>query len=276
MIILRLALLSLAAILALVLGANLLFEADLAHRADQSPAVAAFQKSNETPTADQVRAAREKIEARLASAAPNYMRFFTRLKQVLPHEYDVILDSFAKQSLEGADMTNVDSLLSEAVRALRLSRGAMAAKADGPTLSRIFDMQLAMMRALAAKNPQLCVDFLYGGASQAFFEFSAENRALVANMAIAGLNAIDDGRAKKIERAPPSDKDFELLENALKQKGLDETEIGAILDGKKPTPPISNLRMCQIGQLYLETLATLPEPTRFRIYALAVELMTRS
>jgi hypothetical protein len=274
--ILRLALFSLAAVLALVLGASLLFEADLGHRANQPPAVAAFPNPDETPTADQVRAAREKIEARLASAAPNYMRFFSRLKQVLPHEYDVILDSFAKQSLEGADMTNVDTLLSEAVRALRLSRGAMAAKADGPALSRIFDMQLAMMRALAAKGPRLCVDFLYGGASQAFFEFSSENRALVADMAIAGLDAINDGRAKKIERAPPSDQDFEVLENALKQKGLNETEIGAILDGKKPTPPIPDQRMCQIGQIYLETLATLPEPTRFRIYALAVELMARS
>lgn len=272
---LRLALLSLAAVLALVLGANLLFDADLTHRANQPPVVA-FQKLDETPTADQVRAAREKIEARLASTAPSYMRFFTRLKQVLPHEYDVILDSFAKQSLEGADMSNVDSLLSEAVRALRLSRGAMAAKADGPALSRIFDMQLAMMRALAAKDPRLCVNFLYGGASHAFFEFSSENRALVANMAIAGLDAIDDGRAKKIERAPPSDQDFELLENALKQKDLNETEIAAILDGKKPTPPIPDQRMCRIGQIYLETLATLPEPARFRIYGLAVELMARS
>jgi len=204
------------------------------------------------------------------------MRFFGRLRQLLPHEYDQILNGFARQSIEGADMSNVDSLLSDAVRSLRLAKGSLAAEADGPALSRIFDMQLAMMQALAAKDPKLCVDFLYGGASQAFFEFSSENRALVANMAIAGLDAIGSGRINKIERAPPSDRDFELLEQALKAKGLDEAEIAAILDGKTPNPPISNQRMCQVGQIYLQTLGTLPEPARFRIYALAVELMARS
>ncbi len=274
--ILRLALLSLAAGIAIILGASLLFEADFTHKENRPQTTVAAQKQDQTASDAQLHAARETIEARLASAAPDYMRFFTRLKRLLPQEYDVILDGFARQSLEGADMTNVNSLLSEAVRALRLSSGAMAAKADGPALSRIFDMQLAMMRALAAKDPRLCVEFLYGGASQAFFEFSSDNRALVANMAIAGLDAIDDGRAKKIERAPPSDQDFELLENALKAKDLNETEIAALLDGKTPTPPIGDQRMCQIGQIYLETLAVLPEPARFRIYGLAVELMARS
>lgn len=274
--ILRLALLSLAAGIAVILGASLLFEADHSQRQNPPQEIAAPQNQDQKVADDQLPAAREKIEARIASGAPDYMRFFTRLKQLLPHEYDAILDGFAKQSLEGADMTNVDSLLSDAVRALRLSNGALAAKADGPALSRIFATQLAMMRALAAKDPKLCVDFLYGGASQAFFEFSSENRALVADMAIAGLDAINDGRAKKIERQPPSDQDFELLENALKAKQLSETEVSAILDGKTPAPPIADQRMCQVGQIYLETLASLPEPARFRIYGLAVELMARS
>ncbi len=274
--ILRLALLSLAAGIAIILGASLLFEADHTQKENPPQTIAAPQNQDQTAADDRLPAAREKIEARIASAAPDYMRFFTRLKQLLPHEYDAILDGLARQSLEGADMTNVDLLLSDAVRALRLSNGALAAKADGPALSRIFAMQLAMMRALAVKDPRLCVDFLYGGASQAFFEFSSENRALVADMAIAGLDAIDDGRAKKIERSPPSDQDFELLENALKAKQLNETEISAILDGKTPAPPIADQRMCQVGQIYLETLGSLPEPARFRIYGLAVELMARS
>jgi hypothetical protein len=274
--ILRLALLSLAAGIAIVFGASLLFEADHAQKQNPPSASTASQNQDENDAADQLRAARAKIEARIASAAPDYMRFFSRLKQLLPHEYDTILNGFGRQALEGADMTNVDSLLSEAVRALRLSNGASAAKADGPALSRIFAMQLAMMRALAAKDAKLCVDFLYGGASQAFFEFSSDNRALVADMAIAGLDAINDGREKKIERQPPSDIDFEQLETALKAKQLNATEISAILDGKTPSPPIPNPRMCQVGQIYLDALAGLPEPARFRIYGLAVELMARS
>ena len=47
----------------------------------------------------------------------------------------------------------------------------------------------------------------------------------------------------------------------------------AILDGKTPDPPIADDRMCTVGQIYLKTLATLPEPERLRIYGLAVELM---
>lgn len=272
--ILRLALLSLAACIAIILGASLLFQTDLTHKTNPPLASAALQKQEQN--AEQLQAARKKIKARIAAVSPDYMRFFSRLKQVLPHEYDAILDGFARQSLEGVDVSNVDSLLSEAVRSLRLSSGAMAAKAGGPALSRIFDMQLAMMRALAAKDPRLCVDFLYGGASPAFFEFSSENRALVADMAIAGLDAIKDGRVQRIARPTPSDGDFELLEQALKAKDLNQSEIAAILDGKTPTPPITDQRMCQVGEIYLETLANLPEPARFRIYGLAVDLMARS
>jgi hypothetical protein len=274
--ILRLALLSLAAGIAIILGASQFF--DLDHKRVKPTTEAADDSASreQEAAAQRLRAARGKIETRIAAAAPDYMRFFERMKELLPSQYDTILDGFARQSLEGADMNNVDSLLSEAVRTLRLSSGAMAAKADGPTLSRIFAMQLAMMQALAAKDPKLCVDFLYGGASQAFFEFSSQHRSLIANMAIAGLDAIKDGRAKRIERPPPSDQDFQLLETALKAKQLSESEISAILDGKTPSPPISPERMCQVGQIYLETMATLPEPARYRIYGLAVELMARS
>lgn len=217
--ILRLVLLSLAALIAIVLGVSFFFGAN-------EPNPGKVPSAAVTPSAlapaKSLLAAREKIATQIAQESPDYARFFERLKAILPNEYDSILDRFAKQSLEGADMTNVDSLLSEAVRDLRLSSGVLAAKADGPALSRIFDMQLQMMQALAAKDPRLCVDFLYGGASQAFFEFSAENRRLVSDMAIAGLDAIGSGRAHKIDRQPPSDADFNELENAMKAQGLND------------------------------------------------------
>lgn len=272
--ILRLALLSLAAAIAVIFGASLLFEADRGQR-DNSAQIGT-QNPEQQSAYTELRTARAKIEAHIAADAPDYMRFFNHLKQLLPGEYDTILNGFAQQSLEGADMTNVDSLLSDAVRALRLSNGALAAKSDGPSLTRIFAMQSAMMHALAAKDPKLCVDFLYGGASPAFFDFSSKNRALVADMAIAGLDAINNGRKNRIERPPPSDADFTLLEDSLKAKQLTPVEISAILDGKTPSPPIPNNRMCQVGEIYLDSLAALPEPARYRIYGLAVELMARS
>ncbi len=269
--ILRLVLLGLAAVIAIALGISFLFEANVPNEAN-APSSAVASLASDEP----LLATRQKIEAQIDSEAPDYARFFDRLKTVLPTEYDAVLDQFAKQSLAGTDISNVDSLVSEAVRDVRLSNGVLAAKADGPALARIFDMQLKMMQALAAKDPRLCVDFLYGGASQAFFQFSAQNRRLVSDMAIAGVDAIGSGRANQIERPPPSDADFSELETAMKAQGLNPPEIAAILDGKTPDPPIADERMCTVGQIYLKTLATLPEPERLRIYGLAVELMARS
>jgi hypothetical protein len=269
--ILRLALLCLAAVIAITLGISFIFEANESNNVATSSAAPSVQEPSESMVAT-----RQKIATEIARAAPDYARFFARLKAILPNEYDEIFDKFAQQQLAGADMTNVDSLLSEAVHDVRLSNGVLAAKADGAALSHIFDIQLQMMQALAARDPRLCVDFLYGGASQAFFEFSAKNRKLVSDMALAGLEAIDNGRTNKIERQPPNDADFDQLETAMKGQGMNDAEVAAILDGKTPDPPIPDDRMCMVGQIYLKTLAALPEPVRLRIYGLAVELMARS
>jgi hypothetical protein len=275
--ILRLVLLSLAAVIALTLGTNLLLQASRTDVAAEPPVPSTSARIHEKRSvADEASAmARRTIEAKLAEA-PDYARFFDRLKLILPGEYDALISELVKRAQAGAPMTNVDFLMSEAVRSLRVSRGTLAAKADTPSITRIFDVQLSVLRALAEQEPKLCVDFLYGGASEAFFAFSAQHRSLVAEMAIAGLDAIANGEKARIERTPPNDTDFDLLEEALKARNLNEIEIGALLDGKTPDPPIADNRMCEIGQIYLETLANLPEPVKLRIYGLAVELMARS
>jgi len=271
--ILRLTLLGLAALIAISLGLSFLFEAQ---RPSDSAAPTTSSSTSLLPASESLLPERQKIEAEISAASPNYARFFAQLKALLPNEYDEILNRFAKRAIDGEDVSNVDALLSQAVRDLRISNGVLAAKADGPALSHIFDMQLQMMQVLAAKDSRLCVDFLYGGASQAFFAFSAQNRKLVSDMAIAGLDAISSGQTNKIERQTPTDIDFNELESDLKAQDLSEIEIDAILDGKTPDSPIPDDRMCTVGQIYLKTLATLPEPERLRIYGLAVELMARS
>ena len=95
-------------------------------------------------------------------------------------------------------------------------------------------------------------------------------------MALAGLEAMLNGKSKNIIREKPSDTDFRVLEVALGDHGLSRSEIDALLDGKTPDPPIEDPRMCAAGQTYLEVLATLPEVARMRIYALAVQLMANS
>lgn len=274
MIVLRLVLLGLAAVITLSLGGHALWQASRNGEA-ALPTIVAAPDSKRSSADAKMAALRSQVEARLQEA-PDYARFFDRLKRDLPSEYESLVKDFAKREQSGPILANIDSLMSEAVRSLRLSRGAAAAKADGPALVHIFDMQLQVLKALSLKEPRLCVDFLYGGASEGFFAFSAEHRSLVADLAIAGLNAIEDGQVKRIDRAPPSDTDFDLLEQALKKRDLTEPEVQALLDGKVADPPIPDRRMCDIGLIYLETLAGLPDPVKLRIYGLAVELMARS
>lgn len=274
--VLRLALLSFAAVIAIALAVAFFLDAGRQAAETQSAEAPSSATPPEPPAAEPLALARGSIEKEIARDAPDYAVFFARLQSALPSQYDAILDDFAKESLDGKDVRNVDSLLSQAVREVRVSNGILAAKADGPALSRIFDVQLAMMQALAATDAKLCVDFLYGGASQAFFTFSATHRPLVADMAIAGLDAIVSGRTNGIQRDPPGDSDFNQLSSAMKAQGVNDAEVAAILDGKQPNPPIPDARMCAVGQIYLKTLASLPEQARLRIYALAVSLMARS
>jgi hypothetical protein len=236
-----------------------------------TPAVAPI---NPAPPAERA-AARRSIEARIAQV-PEYQRFFDRLRLAIPSQYEATLNGFADRLVATGKEHSIDTYLSEAVRDLRQARGALAAKADGTALARIFDVQLAMLDALSKTDQRLCVDFLYGGASESFYQFSAKNRQLAGDMAIAGLDAIVDGQAKKNTRQAPSDADFALLEKAMAAKGLSQTEIETLLDGKTPDPPLEDARLCEAGHVYLEMLKTLPEPVRLRIYALAVELMARS
>jgi hypothetical protein len=274
--ILRLVLLGLAAIAGIVTGAALLQQA-IRSETPSAPLIAtASPRPGEPGTSpDVINAARRALEEKFKTA-PEYAAFFDRLKTVFPSEYESFLAVFAQRSAASGEIASADLLTAEAVRSLRLSRGILAAKAGRQALEHIFELHFAMLRALAANDPQLCVNFLYGGDSPAFLEFSAQNRGLVAAIAIAGIDAIHDGEIQRIERPAPTGSDFDALEKTLRAKGLDTPEIEALLDGKPGDPPIAAAKMCRAGEVYLETLAGMPESTRLRIYGLAVELMARS
>ncbi len=220
-------------------------------------------------------AARQRLD-RLIVGAPDYDRFFKRLREAFPVENAAALDTFAARLVESKHEESVDFYVSEAVRLLRQSRGVLAAKAEPEPLTKVFDIQLRVLRAIGEEDPHLCVAFLYGATDQDFARFATTRRPLVADMALTGLEAIASGQAKKIDRTAPTENDFKMLETALLAKGLGKLEIDALLDGKMPDPPLEDARMCAAGQSYLETLHTLPEAARLRIYGLAMELMARS
>jgi hypothetical protein len=266
---LRLALFSLGALVALFLGWNILREANWLPKTTSS----GIRERQASP--QQIASARRAIEDRIAGA-PEYAAFFSRLKSAFPGEYEAFLTRAALRSAAAGEFGSADALMIEAAHALRLSHGVLAAKAGGPALDHFFEVELAMLQALAGKDQHLCVAFLYGGADGDFRRFSSEHRDLSAAMVVAGLDAIHDGQTRRVEREAPSLADFQLLDDALREKGLSSAEIGALLDGKAADPPIEDARMCQSGEIYLKTLAALPEATRMRIYGLALELMARS
>ncbi|MGD9540714.1 hypothetical protein [Methylocystis sp.] len=219
--------------------------------------------------------ARQQIET-LIAATPDYARYFARLRETFTADYEAALSDFAARLAQTKEEQSVDYYLSEAVRRIRSSHGALAAKAEPEPIARVFEKQLDVLQAVAREDKRMCVAFLYGATNLDFQRFASSRRRIVSDMALAGLEAIVSGQASKIERAAPTEADFRILENALAARGLDKVEIDALLDGKMPDPPLEDARMCGAGQTYFEVLKTLPEPARTKVYGLALELMARS
>lgn len=226
-------------------------------------------------TVGDVAGARAKVEETLADAK-EYAAFFKLLRETFPADYAVDLDRFAARAAASGQQETIDSYFTDAYRALRQTRGIVAAKAAPPLLTRVFDADAALLKSLGSADPHLCVDFIYGGATQAYFDFAAAHREMVAELGNAALAAIIDGQTRKMDREPPGDADFQSLEKALSGKGLNKTEIAVLIDAKAPDPPIPDARMCTIEQTNLAVLKSLPEAQRWRIYRLRVELMART
>jgi len=271
--ILRVVLVIVAFVASVALGWELF---DAATRPAPEPPARAARRAAVAPLpADDIRpAARQAVEERL-QLSQETSAFFAAMRQAFPQDFERLVDSFAQRAIEGSKLDSLDVYLAEAVRALRKTHGVLAAKADAPHLENLFATQTRMLDALAKTDPQMCVDFLYGHASQRFYDFSAENRGLVAQMAQASLEAILDGRNRRIDRRAPSDADFLQLESALQEQGLGRAEIEALLDGKAPDPPLPDAALCRAGRVYLQTLRSLPQETRLRIYALTIKLLAR-
>jgi hypothetical protein len=204
--------------------------------------------------------------------APEYDAFFTRLRSLYPADYDSAAKQALAQPIETHD-NSADLFLTQAVQVLRQNRGLMGARAGAEALDRLFDQHRAVLQQLAATDPALCVDFLNGAPAERFVAFAGAHRALMGAEALAGLDAIDDGTHKKIDREAPTTQDFDDLEKALLAKGMDRAAVAQLLDGKTPEPPLSDAQQCQNGLTYLDSMKALPDLQRLRLYALALEVM---
>ncbi len=214
---------------------------------------------------------RAALNDRLAEA-PEYVAFLTRLRALYPADYDAATKTALAQEVETRDDA-ADLFVSLAVQTLRRNRGLLGAKAGGAALDQLFDAHEKVLKQLAASDPALCVDFLNGAPADRFAAFAGAHRALMAEEAVAGLAAIDDGARKKIDREAPASADFDDLEKLMLAKGVDKAGASLLLDGKTPDPPLSDARQCQNGVTYLDAMKALPDVQRYRLYALALEVM---
>lgn len=272
--ILRVVLVIIAFIASVALGWEV-FDAATRPEIAASPSASRTRVAALAPADDLRPIARQAVEERL-QLAQETSGFFNTMRRAFPQDFDRLVNSFAQRAVDGSKLDSPDIYLAEAVRAVRRTHGVLAAKADSSHLEKLFETQTRMLDALAKADPQMCVDFLYGKATERFYDFSARNRPLVVEMAQASLDAILDGRTSRVERRPPTDADFAQLESALMEKGLGRPEIEALLDGKEPQPPLPDAMLCRAGGVYLETLRAMPEETRMRIYGLAVEVLART
>jgi hypothetical protein len=270
---LRLVLLGIAAVIALLLGSGFLIRAVRGPPAPQPDAPSVTSEATPAPTGI-VGSSRAAIEHAIAET-PDYTRFFDRLRLVFPSDYDIILNGLAGSYGLRKDI-DPDMLMVDAVAALKREKGSLASKASDQALATVFSLQLEEMTQLGARDPHLCVAFLYGANGNGFLGFAADHRPLIADAAIAGLDAMNSGRMDKVDRGAPSDADFQTLDQGLVEKGLTRPQIEALLDGKTPDPPIADTAMCEAGKVYLKTLAGLPPDARARLYGLAAGLMAKS
>jgi hypothetical protein len=204
--------------------------------------------------------------------APEYAAFLNKLRSSYPADYAAAVRAALAQGVESHDDA-ADLFVSLAVQTLRRDRGLLGAKAGGAALDKLFDAHGAVLKQLAGTDPALCVDFLNGAAADRFAAFAGAHRALMAEEALAGLDAIDDGARKKIDREAPSSADFDDLEKLMRDKGVDQAGVSLLLDGKTPDPPLTDARQCQDGVIYLDAMKALPDLQRYRLYALALEVM---
>jgi hypothetical protein len=225
-------------------------------------------------TATEAAADRQKLAALDAKlrAAPEYAAFFAQFRSLYPADYDTAAKQALAQGIESQDNA-ADLFLTQAVQVLRQTRGLMGARAGGEALDHLFTQHQKVLAQLAATDPALCVDFLTGAPAERFVAFAGAHRALMAAEAQAGLDAIDDGARKKIDREAPTSEDFNDLEKILLAKGMSKDAVDQLLDGKTPNPPLSDSQQCQNGLIYLDAMKSLPDLQRLRLYALALEVM---
>ena len=246
--------------------------------AERSASVAPkrFERALPPPPTDAAIADERRAIVASLAAAPEFAGYAERLSSAYPGDWNRLLDASALRALTSRVSEAPEAFVTEAIRGLRRNRGVVATRAGAEAMTRVFDAQAALLAALSNADKRLCVDFMLGEINPAFLTFAATHRGLLAEMASSSLEAVISGESQAAAPATPTDADFDLLEAGLRQRGLDRTQIDALLDGKMPDPPISDASLCDAGLVYFDAMKALPDDARLRIYALAIKSLAKT
>jgi len=121
----------------------------------------------------EIAAAQHGLEEKLKTA-PEYAAFFERLKTTFPWNMS-LFGGFFESARAGRGIGSTDSLWRKPFIPCA-SHADSGGQSRQPGLGAYFRIQSSMLRALAAKDPHLCVDFLNGAESSGFFEFRSKPR----------------------------------------------------------------------------------------------------
>ena len=240
--------------------------------ADLAALASAMRAAPTTPVAALAPVGSPRSAADPIGEVPEFAGFYGRLKVEFPRDYSAILDHLGRDG----PLPPADAAIWDALRDLEQSEGILAAQAGPVALDRFFDARSALLAGLAPIDARRCVDFLYGMTDASITGFTASHHGLVATLADRTLDAISDGRGHPGDRAAPTPADLDAVSTGLAAFGLTPAEIGLLIDGTTPDPPLPDKRVCEIGRTYLDVLHALPADVRQRIYGLAAELLARS
>ena len=281
---LRLVLLGLAAIIALLLGASFLLRAfrssaPLATAADVTQVASQREPPRSSLPPATLAAARGVIE-RAITEAPDYTRFFDRLRLVFPGDYETIMNALAEANqARGADgkEVNDDLVMADAVVALRRARGRARGESAGTGAGA--DLQSSARRdaGAAAARP----------ASLRRVPLRREWRRLPVfrRRPPAARRRRGDRRARRDERRPHgAGRSRHTLRFRLPEPGQGARRQGPSADRRSTRcstarPPIRRsptTRCARPARPTSNTLGSLPADVRGRLYGLAVDLMAKS
>jgi hypothetical protein len=187
----------------------------------------------------------------------DYRRALARAKLRLPKEAP-------RGAVHAAGLVFLDEFVNAANEVVARDADEMA-HADLPLLDRYEASLIAVLRGLQATNAHSCLDYAIDSAIGRDLTGPGDEERIEASIA-ARLDALADGKARKLKRAAPAEAAFDVLAKATAAQGMKPEAFDRLKLGKK-APPAEAADQCAGFILAHQALAGLPTEARTNLLA---------